>query len=774
MKKQIPVQEPPVTSYLFYMYPLSVIRPHMAFTPWICSNFLQLYHYNDRDLKFYVSPFSPKGGKKNSCFVSCPFLEIQNLEQNMITRRRDDIIQFVMQSLDEDWHVQLDVDYFHLPSTAPYKQFHYLHEVLVSGYDDNSRTFEISGYNRSWKYHISTITFSELFEAVIDKALNDDTDPADQLDESPKVFLYRADHSRKYDIDIRQMYELLSDYLESANTAEKYRMLYVPQEVGIWGVSVYSYLTDLLDQCRSLNSLTIPLRVLWEHKRIMAERIGYLEEHGYIDSDYRIFEAYSEVTRMANHVRWLLLKCLMKPKVSLVKKARDILHDIAEREYRVLSNLRNLIEGCNSEPGKGSTDYYSYCDIKRSPLYMCCDDPFTACSAESPTEHGHTFTIAQPTHSMKLVANSIEHHRERSLRQLVRKDVYQPSCDDLSNRVKQILRYTQCGKVKVLMPLRELKGDGAVIVSEILRVLRLHVGVSNVFVVDNGVHPRTAREIVDSGVTVITESMIRQRLDWDRLMCHLNLPDIRFGKGYAVTLGLAYLAIHGLMDDDDWLVQCDGDISGFRRFQLMPHLFYPIIMEPESPWEYLKIAQTQRNNETVKAGINGLATYFKLAENISDSRMNQQRLMAQEIYDACIHHIWMLTGQFALRWRHAVNRMVATGYCDETLVSAQHGWRRLAQVVNPNPCMDRTNSKQKEDCMMTRIIQFINALTVFGQSVRTSWSLEMIREFNEGVAPGVDSIVRIPDKNGPLCVDGIEMDRVFPSVQAMLDNGLLS
>ncbi len=774
MKKKIPVQEPPVTSYMFYMYPLSIIRPHVAFTPWICSNYIQLYHYNDRDLKFYVSPFSPKGGKRNSYYVACPFLEIQNLEQSMITRTRDDIIQFVIASLDEDWHVQLDVDYFHLPSTAPYQQFHFLHEVLVSGYDDNNGTFEISGYGKSWKYHVATITFSDLCEAVstVDKTLNDNAYPVDQSDESPKAFLYRSDNNKKYEIDIGQMYESLSDYLESANTAEKYRMLYVPQEDGLWGVSVYSYLTELLDRCRSLDALTIPLRVLWEHKKIMVERIGYLEEHGYIDSGYRIFEEYSEVATMANHVRWLLLKCLMKPKVSLVRKASDILRDIAEREYRVLSNLRSLLEDCNSAPGKESTYYFSFCDMKRSPHYESCNDPIAARSSETPTEHAATLT--QPTHGMNFGADSLEHHRKLSLRQLVRRDVYQPSCEDLTNCVKQIHHYTQCGKVKVLMPLREINGDGAIIVSEILQVLQQHVGISNIFIVDNGVHPRTAREIVDSGVTVITESMIRQRLDWDRLMCLLNLPNIRCGKGYAITLGIAYLAINGLMDDGDWLVQCDGDIAEFRQFQLMPYLFYPVIAESSKSWEYLKIAQIQRNNETVKAGINGLATYFKLAENTSDSRMIEQRLIAQEIYDACIHHIWMLTGQFALRWRHAVNRMVATGYCDETLASAQHGWRRLAQIVNPNPCMDGTNSKQKEDCMMTRILQFINGLTVFGQSVRTPWSLEMIREFNNCVVPGVDSIVRIPDKNGPLCVDDIEMDRVFPSVQTMLDNDLLS
>lgn len=774
MKKKIPVQEPPVTSYMFYMYPLSIMCPHVAFTPWICSNYIQLYHYNDRDLKFYVSPFSPKGGKKNSYYVACPFLEIQNLEQSMITRTRDDIIQFVIASLDEDWHVQLDVDYFYLPSTAPYRKFHFLHEVLVSGYDDNNETFDISGYDRSWKYHVATITFSDLFEAVsaVDKTLNDNAYPVDQSDESPKVILYRSDNDKEYEIDIGQMYESLSDYLESVNTAEKYRMLWVPQEKGLWGVSVYSYLTESLDQGRNLETLTIPLRVLWEHKKVMAERIRYLEGQGYIDPDNRIFEEYAETTRMANHARWLLLKCVRKPKASLVRKASDTLSDIVEREYRILSNLRKLFEDCSSAPGKGSTDYFPFCDMRRSPNYASCNDPITARSSESPAEH--TATLTQPTHNVNFGVDSLEHYRERSLRQLVRRDVYQPSCEDLSDCAKQILRYTQCGRVKVLMPLRELQGDGAVIVSEILQVLREHVGVANIFVVDNGIHPRTVREIVDSRVTVINESMIRQRLDWDRLMRLLNLPDIQCGKGYAITLGIAYLAINGLMDDDDWLVQCDGDIAEFRQFQLMPHLFYPVIAEPCKSWEYLKTAQIQRNNETVKAGINGLATYFKLAQHASVSHMNQQRLTAQEIYEACIHHIWMLTGQFALRWRHAVNRMIAAGYCDETLASAQHGWRRLAQIVNPNPCMDRTNSKQKEDCMMTRIIQFINALTVFGQSVRTPWSLEMIREFNNGVVPGVDSIVWIPDKNGPLCVDDIEMDRVFPSVQTMLDNDLLS
>ena len=357
MKKKIPIQEPPVTSYLFSMYPLSIMRPHMAFTPWICSNYIQLYHYKDHFLRFYVNPLSPKGGKKNYYFVTCPFLDVQRLEQRIILRTYDDVVQFVISSIEEDCHVQLDVDYYYLPSTEPYRRFHFMHELLVSGYDDTNQTFEISGYNGSWNYHIATITFDELYQAVNTVNINAPSGnlyQADQLEESPMVFLYRIDNRKTYEINIRQICELLSDYLESVNTAEKYRMLFVPEEEGLWGVSVYSYLTESLDRGRNLETLTIPLRVLWEHKKVMTERIRYLEERGYIDSGNRLFEEYSEITRMTNHARWLFLKCLKKPKVSLVRSAIAILQETAENEYHLLVKLHNTLSGLMESSDIGS------------------------------------------------------------------------------------------------------------------------------------------------------------------------------------------------------------------------------------------------------------------------------------------------------------------------------------------------------------------------------------------------------------------------------------
>lgn len=353
MKKKIPVQEPPVTSYMFYMYPLSIMRPHVAFTPWICSNYIQLYHYRGHGLYFYVSPLSPKGGKKNYYFSTCPFLDVQRLEQRIILRTYDDVVQFVISSIDEDCYAQLDVDYFYLPFTEPYKRYHYMHELLISGYDNTNKTFEISGYNRSWNYHIATITFDELYQSV--NTVNSNASDGNlftnnQLVESPMTFLYRIDSRKTYEIEIRQICEWLSDYLESVHTAEKFCMPFISQEEGLWGISVYSYLTETLDRGRNLETLTIPLRVLWEHKKITSERIWYLEEQGYIDSGNCLFKEYLEITKMANHARWLFLKCRKKPKASLVRSAKAILQDIAEREYRVLSNLRKLLEECNIAP----------------------------------------------------------------------------------------------------------------------------------------------------------------------------------------------------------------------------------------------------------------------------------------------------------------------------------------------------------------------------------------------------------------------------------------
>ncbi len=347
--------------------------------------------------------------------------------------------------------------------------------------------------------------------------------------------------------------------------------------------------------------------------------------------------------------------------------------------------------------------------------------------------------------------------------------IFHPCDAKIHNWQAHIRDYTRKGKVKILIPLRDLNGIRAKVVRETIEVLKNWVDSSCIIVSENGVHKTVSDEVKASGARSISVESVGNRIDWERFLKIVNLHKLEFGKGFAVFGGLTYLAIEQSMNNDDWIVQCDADISDFERFQLVQYLFYPIIAKPSKDWQYLKIAKRDRNNESINAGINGLAPYFmhQISRNTEEARI------AHEIYTATIHHIWILSGQFALRWQHALNRMFTTGYCDELFVSAQHGWRFFAQSYNPNPCVDQPNTKSKEDCMLIRIQQFLNALVVFGKSVRQPWAVEDIVHFNKFMIPNVNSIVRIPDEDKGICIESFETDRIIPSIQCLLDEGII-
>jgi len=173
------------------------------------------------------------------------------------------------------------------------------------------------------------------------------------------------------------------------------------------------------------------------------------------------------------------------------------------------------------------------------------------------------------------------------------------------------------------------------------------------------------------------------------------------------------------------------------------------------------------------AGMNSLLPYFRSEVREQHLALLSQAQVAKEIYEACIRQIWILSGQYAIRWKHIYKQLAATGYCDPLLMSIQQSWGNFAQIINPHPLLDMPNTKQKEDCMMTRLVQFLHALVFFGKSVRSEWSIEEISSFNSEVAQYQNSVVWIPEEPGSLRLENIECDRIFPSIEVLIREGLI-
>ncbi len=321
--------------------------------------------------------------------------------------------------------------------------------------------------------------------------------------------------------------------------------------------------------------------------------------------------------------------------------------------------------------------------------------------------------------------------------------------------------------------MRELEADIAPVIGNIIDELSDYLGAENIFISDNGLHEKVRKSIITRGIRLISVEKMKERFHFPKLLEVLSLKELNYGLGFSMISGLAYLAVEQRIQPDDWLIKFDGDITNFKQCLLPQYLLHPLAIEPNREWDYLKIAKVGRNNETVIAGINSLTAYF-CNEVEPEWALVSQTQVAREIYEACIRQIWILSGQYAIRWKHLYEQLGATNYCDPLLSSAQLGWRKFAQIINPHPLLDLPNTKQKEDCMMSLFVKFINTLVVFGKSVRDEWSIEDVARFNRYFTQHQNAVVWIPEEPEPMRLENIESDRLMPSLKVLIQEGLLN
>ena len=272
----------------------------------------------------------------NSHIRPSPLLESFWLDRN-IAMSEGGLISFLLRSLDSGYCIQACVDEFYVPGMACYQEQHRTHEVLISGYDPDTESFVVSiGFDRAGDYAIDEIAFEEVERAIGSADL---TGHYNQLG----LGLMRPAKRIVYDLDVAWIVDQLNDYLCSRNTSKQYRALRTPDD-RLYGAATYGwlkryfeYLVDHHD-CYDIR----PIHILWEHKKVMADRARYLAARGLIE------EAFSEeLDRLASDVavtRMMMLKARVTGESSLIERIPERLESVLSEEQDILAALRSTLD----------------------------------------------------------------------------------------------------------------------------------------------------------------------------------------------------------------------------------------------------------------------------------------------------------------------------------------------------------------------------------------------------------------------------------------------
>lgn len=282
------------------------------------------------DRRFLSNYTTPDLGILYSNWIYNPYIEHHSFEMRYTKNSTNAIIKELLNS---GFYVVFDkIDDYYLESKTWHNEKHFLHDGLICGYDDLQKTFTLFAYDKDWKYRKFRIA---------QKSFTNGRLSALRQGEYGMIYGIKP----KWDIvefQPKTMLEKLKEHLDSSFT--KYPITGFKE---VHGNIVHSYLAMYIDK---LFDGSIPyermdwriIRLLWEHKTVMFERIQKTET---IIGVRTISDEYKKLVSETNTLRMIYATHHMKRRDAVLPGISKKLLDIKDREEKLLTEFVEKLEG---------------------------------------------------------------------------------------------------------------------------------------------------------------------------------------------------------------------------------------------------------------------------------------------------------------------------------------------------------------------------------------------------------------------------------------------
>lgn len=320
MKLQI--CDPVITSHHFYALPLSIIGSDPKLKPWLYSEFIQIYTCRNRedektDIRLY--------NKDNEMFKYEPLHDAFIAPKRLVYGEQ--VIDVYKALLDSEQYIYDFVDKYYIKSFG--FNDHFIHDLLIYGYDDNDQIFLGSAYNGS-KLKQFSIPYHEYIEAYNSEYLQT---------RHHITVLYRKKEG-EYHINIKKIGMYMMDYLNGINTFNRESLhkvnLYKPK----FGLGIYDELKYILEyDLENHLNINIPdIYCLYDHKKFMCERIESLQKICQLDCSLELMEKFNKIKQSGCILAMLSVKLNQTglrndEDLKAFIKRIDILREIEEETY---------------------------------------------------------------------------------------------------------------------------------------------------------------------------------------------------------------------------------------------------------------------------------------------------------------------------------------------------------------------------------------------------------------------------------------------------------
>lgn len=334
--RRLPINpSPPLVGKLRHAYPLSILSLNTDYLPWFYSNHIQLFVDSRRGfpsatLDFIYPPDHP----------SMPLLSVARPAAGA-PGGADGFCEFVGGCVEQGQYVELYVDEYHIPDRDAFRARHFIHRLLVFGYDDRREVFDAIGFLPNGGYGVSTVTCSELRDAYWCEERVSSSRQRAAPTAPHEIRLFRHESHGRCRLDVDQIRGFLSDYLVGRDSHRRSASsgFALDRPEGL-GMGVYECLRRRFDYWAEHPELCdfLSMHVLWEHKRCMRERVEYLLHRGVL-SRRSLAQAALAIEGRAWTLRMAALRLQMTLEARTAERAGNLVLSLAALEAPFLECL---------------------------------------------------------------------------------------------------------------------------------------------------------------------------------------------------------------------------------------------------------------------------------------------------------------------------------------------------------------------------------------------------------------------------------------------------
>ncbi len=265
---------------------------------------------------------------KSGVFVDVPFL----YKQHMWKRYIKDYYKSIFKALlDDDFYVYCtNVDEYYMAGTRPYNEYHFPHDVLIYGYDEEKQLYYIATYDNTGHYNkleVSMDCFDKAWYSKYNRNYREDVSEG---------FLqgFKIEEAKDYVEDLNQIINDLKIYIDSKDVENE-------NKPAAYGMKVYKHISDYISRgivreivfkdCRML-------KLVSEHKALMLKRFEFLQNNQIISE--QMVNDYKNIYTLSENTRMLQLKYIVTKNDNILFEIRDNVSRIADEEFRLLSKIK--------------------------------------------------------------------------------------------------------------------------------------------------------------------------------------------------------------------------------------------------------------------------------------------------------------------------------------------------------------------------------------------------------------------------------------------------